>query len=148
MRNESPQMLVHINLDRDFIESVKEEMEDEFRIACKKWEISLTENDMNLIFDHSLKQLRRKVSENIGTNWDLSDKLTVKVAYTENIEITLPGKLPHKKYSLLKTRDGWSVDYESCDGAVQLSDFKKYMKNKINTWARTAVFYGVGSFVV
>jgi len=141
-------MIIHLNLDKNFIEKIKEEMYKEIEIASKKWSVSLNTDDEDLIISHSVKQVRRKTSENIRTNWDLSDTLTVKInSIHKNVEITLPApEASSSTSSLIYTRDGWEIDTEKRDESVRLPDFRDYIQDQIMQWARTAVFYGVASF--
>ena len=48
---------------------------------------------------------------------------------------------------LAKNKDGWKTEEEDVrDDLVPLAEFDEYFKNLIYTWARSAVFYGVGSY--
>ena len=38
------------------------------------------------------------------------------------------------------------IDDEKRDESVKLTDFREHIQQCVLTWARTAVFYGVGSF--
>lgn len=147
MKNDM-KMIIHIDLGTDFLDTVIDTMDNEFDIACKKWEVRLTQSEKENIFDHSIKQVKRKTSENIKTPWDLSDNLIVKVnSQKKPIEIKLPApEADSSRIKLFHTRDGWEVDQEMQDDAVTLANFAEHIKSRIKTWARTAVFYGVGSY--
>lgn len=140
--------IIHLELDKDFIETVKTHMSDEFQLACKKWGLALNNADQDLIISHSLKQLRRKASENARTNWDLSDKISIKVnAMTRANEMTLTSKKTGSaKTRVIYTRDGWEQDQEKRDESVSLSEFRVHIQDLIIQWGKTAVFYGVASF--
>lgn len=151
MKKDNAKMLVHLNLGENFREKIQDFMEDEFYIACKKWDVKPNTDDKQDIFYHAIRQLRRKVSENARTNWDLSDELTVKInAFKkETIVLELPSpKAVSLKSTIISTRDGWEIDQEMNVDAVELKNFCEYMIERIELWARTAVFYGVGSFAL
>lgn len=147
MKNNT-KMIIHLELDKNFIEEIKKEMYEEIEIASKKWSVALNTEDEDTIIVNSIKQVRRKTSENVRTNWDLSDKITVKVnSIKKGIEITLPApEAANSPTTLIYTRDGWELDQEKRDESVSLADFDQHMKNQIIKWARTAVFYGVASY--
>lgn len=151
MKKDNAKMLIHLDLGENFLDILKEVMADEFEISCRKWNVRPNTEDKNYIFTHSIRQVRRKVSTNARTNWDLSDHLTIKVnSYQrEANEVSLPDdtlELQNNLPTLINTRDGWEIDYEESLEAVALKDFHQFMKDKIKFWTRTAVFYGVGSF--
>lgn len=147
MKNDT-KMIINLELDKDFIETVKNEMLDEIRVSSIKWGVALNVDDEDTIITNSVKQVRRKTSENVKTNWDLSDKLTVKVnSVRKGIEITLPAvEADNSPSALIYTRDGWEMDQEKREGSVRLADFQKHMQSQIIEWARTAVFYGVSTY--
>lgn len=147
MKNDM-KMIIHIDLTTNFFDVLLEEMEKELEVACKKWDVNLNQEEKELVFEHSIKQVKRKVSENTKTLWDLSDVLTVKVnSQRRPIEIRLPAKEAEtSKIKLFYTKDGWEIDQEMQDDAVRLADFAEHLENLIKRWSRTAVFYGVGSY--
>lgn len=148
MRNDT-KMIIHINLPKNFVEVVHNEMEQELTESSKKWEVSLNQSQRENILRHAINQTKQKVSDNAKNQWDLSDRLTIKANSTKKgIEIVLPdpnGNVP-PNVKLFYTRDGWELDQEHHDEAVALVDFADYIQNKIKTWVRTAVFYGVASY--
>ena len=149
MKAEKTELMVHISLPEQFINIVKETMEDELRVAIRKWGISLKRNEKDAIIKHSVNQLQRKVAESSRCTWDLSDTIRVKIVSNVSAELHLPmddtSKLTKK---LIKTKDGWKIeeDDEAKDDAVMLAEFDQHFIKLINTWSRTAVFYGVGSY--
>lgn len=148
MKVEKPELIIHINLPKNFINLVKETMEDEIDISTKKWGVNLNTDDRKLVIKHSLNQLQRKVAESARTVWDLSDTLNVRVSCTKNSgELTLPNPSLKLSSKLSKTKDGWKIEEEDIrDDVVPLINFDKHFEKLIFTWARTAVFYGVGSY--
>lgn len=149
MRSKKTGMILKINLSKNFIKSIKKTMEDELEIATKKWNIRLSEDERNNVIFHSINQLQQKVQAHTRLQWDLSDILTVKVNSIKEGEVIIPDKsLKGPKIpSLIKTKDGWTVDDEDRDQAIHLSKFHTYFQDLMHTWARTAVFYGVGSYI-
>lgn len=150
MRAEKPELIIHINLPENFINIVKDVMEDEIEVASKKWGVRLNTDDRRNIIRHSINQLQYKVSDNSRTAWDLGDTINVRVNIIgQKREITLPNpKIKEKSTTkLAKNKDGWKIEEEDVrDDLVPLAEFDEYFKNLIYTWARTAVFYGVGSY--
>lgn len=147
MKNDM-KMIIHVDLTENFFDILLDEMEKEMEVSCRKWELRLNQEEKETVIEHSIKQVKRKVSENIRTLWDLSDVLTVKVnSQKRPIEIRLPApEAESSKIKLFYTKDGWEIDQEMQDDAVRLADFAEHLEKLIKTWARTAVFYGVGSY--
>lgn len=147
MKNDN-KMLIHLKFQKNFVAKVQEEMRDEFAVASRKWGLDLNTDSEDLIYKHSLNQLRRKISEMARVNWDLGDQLTIKVnTYKKTAEVFLPSARGNaSKLRLLYTRDGWERDQEITEGAIPVSEFLGHIEDQIITYARTAVFYGVGSY--
>lgn len=140
-------MIINLNLPEDFYLKIKETMEDEIKVASKKWGVSLSKDKQDLIITHSQNQLRKKVSESAKTNWDYSSTISIKVIASKAVEINIPeNTLTESKIKLVSTREGWEIDKESRDDAVRINDFLDYFVAKVHKWARDAVFYGVGSY--
>lgn len=148
MKVEKPELTVHINLPQNFVEKIKEVMEDEIDVASKKWKVKLTEDERQTVIKHSLNQVQRKVSENIRTSWDLGDTLHVKVFYSRGGELTLPDpSLSGLKSRLVRPREGWRIEEdEPNDDMLHILDMDSFFVSSIYTWSRTAVFYGVSSY--
>lgn len=141
-------MIIHVDLGQDFVETIRKDMEQAFDEAVKKWGVFVNFKQKEAIFTHSIRQVQAKTSENAKNNWDLSDHLTIRaISVRSGIEISLPSpEAANVKTKLFYTRDGWEVDQENNEESVALNDFADYIRNKIRTWVRTAVFYGVGSY--
>lgn len=150
MKSTRNRMVVHLDLENNFLATVEEAMEDEFDLACKRWKVRLNGEDHDVVMKHSLSQLRRKVTEVAKANWDLSDRLNVRVVSPRpDMELTLPNPKAHSSSTrFIFVRDGWEVDDERREESVRISDFRDHMQRSILDWARTAVFYGVGSYVL
>jgi hypothetical protein len=121
-------------------------MNEELEVAPHKWKLTLTDSEIKNILDNSLKQLEMKTSFISGNQWKLSNKAIYNITGIDG-EYSLPGdedKLP--KVFFTRTSDSWIVDSESKDDSVLLKDFLEVAKTEIINWAKTAVFYGVGSY--
>lgn len=141
---------VTLVLPKNFKSQVNSAMNDEFTTACKKWGLSLNTDDKKLIMESALTQLSSKVSLVARRPWKLGDpELTVIVTYSKKgvFPITLPSK-EAKKYtvSFVRAHDEWKVEEDSVVEAIPIKDFHKFFTGEVVKWARTAVFYGVGSF--
>lgn len=148
MKTASNKIIVNLQVGSDFIEEIKREMLDELAISSRKWGIRLNTEDSDLIVNHSMNQLRKKIAESIKTNWDFGEKISIKVnAPGKTGDINLPDKSFNKsQLKLMKAREGWEFEQEPSEDSVLIKDFLEFFKNQIKIWARTAVFYGVASY--
>lgn len=137
---------IKIKLHKAFTTKIREEMEDEMEEAIDKWGLDLTEEEKDNIVDHSFNQLIHKVSENARIDWDLGDEIEIKVNGIPG-NVTLPTEnQKFKKLELIKTRVGWEVSTEEEIPSIKMNDFKNHYEDLIISWARTGIFYGVGSY--
>lgn len=141
---------VTLVLPKNFKSQVLSAMNDEFAEACKKWGLSLNTEDKKRVIENSLEQLSSKVSLVARRPWKLGDtELTVIITYSKKgvFPITLPSK-EAKKYtvSFVRAHDEWKVEQDSVAEAIHIKDFHRFFTGEVVKWARTAVFYGVGSF--
>jgi len=148
MKNNINKIFVNIKLENSFLNSFERIMDDEMAIAEKKWNLSLNTEKRNLIKSNAKIQLSRKVSEISHIEWKLENELCIRMNSLKEYETF---HLPDKKYDSCKTsfillRDGWEVDFEGREEAINVSQFDTFMKNSIEKWLRTAVYYGVGSY--
>lgn len=149
MKTATNKIFIHLKLGVGFMDEVKAEMEDELKIASKKWGIRLNTEDRDLVLKHSMNQLKKKVSESAKNNWEFTPKISIKVGIPKPraSDITLPDPaLDRSKIRILKSRDGWEMEQELSEESVVIGEFHEHFKSRIKTWARTAVFYGVSSF--
>lgn len=148
MKTVTNRIFIHLKLGAGIMDEVKAEMEDELKIACKKWGIRLNTEDRDLVLKHSMNQLKKKVSESAKHNWEFTPKISIKVTSPKRAsDITLPDpSLDRSKVRIIKSRDGWEMEQEFSEESVLIRDFHEHFKARIKTWARTAVFYGVSSF--
>lgn len=149
MKTTTNKILVHLHLEETFIDEIHEAMQDELDIASKKWGVRLNLEDRDMIVKHSLSQVRKKVSESAKIAWNYDTKLSIRVnSFKRTSEINLPTTSPAAaKMRLFKSREGWEIEQEPTEESVPVSEFYEHFKSLILTWGRTAVFYGVSSFV-
>lgn len=142
---------VTLVLPKNFKTKLDDAMKDEFAIACKKWGLNLNTEDRDKVLDSARKQLSGKVSLIARHPWQPGDT-RLKVIVSSNkkgvVEITLPSR-EAKNYSVafVRANDKWKVEDDVSASSVQLSEFHSFFVNEVTTWARTAVFYGVSSYV-
>lgn len=140
-------MIINLTLPDDFKEKIDTVMEDELNIACKKWGVVLNQKERAGVIEHSRKQLRQKVSESAKMHWDYSSVISIKANAPKTVEINLPqNTTTSSKISLVPSREGWEIDRESRDDAVNINEFLDFFIGKIYQWSRTAVNYGVSSY--
>lgn len=135
-----------INLPEDFLKHLQKEINDEIAIAQKKWKVTLNTKQKTHIRKAALTQLASKVSSLAHSTWDLGDKLLINVAGGSG-KIELPKEIKRNaNLSIVLSKKGWEVIEEEADVAVKINDFYDKVIENLNTWVRTAVFYGVGSY--
>lgn len=151
MKNAKGKLIVNVKLPTNFIDELKKEINDEIRVAQKKWNVSFaTDADKlfarNLIVNNTLEQVRLKTLSIFGRVWDFSDIITVVVNAQSFNEITLPDE--NVKTSFVRRGQNWAVDNEKIDSlhSVPARMFDVEIQNLLKTWARTGAFYGVGSY--
>lgn len=136
-----------INLPEDFLKHLQKEINDELAIAQRKWKIQLDAKQKTHVRKAALTQLASKVSSLAHSNWDLGDKLLINVPGGDGrIELPKTVKGANANLSLVLSKKGWEVIEEEADIAVGINDFHGSIIDNLNTWVRTAVFYGVGSY--
>lgn len=169
-------IIVTAQLGEEFSDSIEEAIHEKLRVAQNKWDVSLTREQQDLVIDNSRYQLKKKLLEvykheqkverytdqgfaddeeeddfldEYDNSLDLSTiYITVKTRYHDrDISITVGEDTP-KTASLLITRtsQGYIAADEETESTVWLSEFPQRIKSDILKWAKTAVFYGVGSF--
>lgn len=141
---------VTLVLPKNFKQKIITAMNEEFTIASNKWGLSLNTEDKKKIIKNSITQLENKVSSIAGGPWTLSDEKIVVFIGTARrgvFPITLPAKEANKhSVSFIRTHDQWKVEQDPSSEAVSINKFHKFFLEEVERWARTAVFYGVGSF--
>lgn len=151
MKSAKGKILVTINLPNKFINIIKNEINDEIAIAQKKWKVDFknTSEELfakDLIVDQSLNQIESKTLSIFGRSWDFSDKISILVNSYASDEITLPDE--RVKLNFVRQGQNWCIDSEKIDklNSIPASEFPAEIEQLLKNWARTAAFYGIGSF--
>lgn len=146
MKNVKGKLVVNIKLPKNFIEDIKQTINDEIRISQKKWKVSLTLQEKEVIFTKALEQLKSKTLNIFGKEWDFTDKVIIFVNSHSYNEITLPNK--KSKQHFIRQGQSWSVDNDGLDyiNTISAQDFPAEIEKLLKEWSKTAAFYGVGSF--
>lgn len=149
MKTDLKKIIIEINLPKNFNTIIEKNMNEEFIIAQKKWNINIDKNQKENIFKHSLKQLEYKIQELTKTTWKIGDPIHVKVNSEKEVETGII--LPNKKYvnsdiHLIRLSDGWKVDFEKRKESIHLKNFTDFFKEFLIKSSKTAVFYGVSSY--
>lgn len=140
-------LILNLELPESFLQDLEAIINDEIAIAQKKWKLRLTDEQKQIVFDNARTQTRLKASTIAKQPWDLGSKLSLKVPYTRNTQLELkPGVPIDKKINLVITKDGWVIAHEEAENPVHISDLLAKQIKVLEKWARTAAFYGVGSF--
>lgn len=135
-----------LHLDEGFNDDLQKEMKNELKEASFKWGVKLTEKQKVEILKRSVDQVRFRVVSVSGNPWNLENKIDFKMnGLQKNISVSHDDqKIPN--IQLIRARDSWIVDNDVSEKSVALKDFYQHFKQEVMTWARTAVFYGVGSY--
>lgn len=141
---------LRIALPSSFKLQLQDAMEEEFEVASRKWEVDLSLETKKQIFANALRQLEAIVKSVTGREWRPEAKqLVVEVKNPKPgfFAIDLPSEAAAKhSVAFVRSHEGWKVNQDPNMEAVELQDFKQFMEEQLKTWARTAVFYGVGSY--
>lgn len=144
----------HVKLADNYMDLIEEAIEDELSVAQRKWGVSLSEDTVEHVKRQSLNQLSMKVDLTLKTSWNFQPIVSLKIKGLSKSsgnsllkDLTLPDELDSVEgIELVLGRDGFEVEDEPSDGTVLPADLSEYILNRILVWARTAVFYGVGSY--
>jgi len=144
----------HVKLADNYMELIDEAIEDELKVAQRKWGVDLSDETVESIKRHSLNQLSMKVDLSLKTSWNFQPFVTLKIKGLSKSsgngllrDLNLPEELSSvPAIDLVLGRDGFEVESEPSDNTVSPSDLDSYILNRILTWIRTAIFYGVGSY--
>lgn len=150
MKKEESALEVSLTLPKNFKQVIADIMHDEFTKANKKWGLSLNSDHEKSITENAWKQLTNKVSSVARRPWDPDSTALVVMISTNKkgvFSLTLPSREANKyTVSLVRSHDEWRVEQDPNHESVRLSDFHGFFINEVQTWARTAMFYGVGSY--
>lgn len=153
MKREPSIIQLSILLPPNYVQNIYDTMEDEFKIAAKKWDVYLNSDDKDLIKENSIIQLERKVEYITKNKWQIHDpKIVINIKNTVKgiIEIELPRQnnelINNREYNFVRISNEWILDDDENGDAVPLNEFYDIFMKDLDKWTRTAIFYGVGSF--
>ncbi len=148
MAIETTNLIIELELPEDFEATLERVIIDEIIKSKKKWRIKLTDEEFQTVLNNARTQARLKMTAIARLEWDLGRKLSLKIPYSKNQKVSLKeNSRPREKLKFLLSKDGWSIDYDDTDQAVPLNELWAKQQEIILTWAKTAAFYGVGSYV-
>lgn len=149
MKLQPKKVNIIVKLEDNFLKKLRLDIEDEIKIASKKWRVNLNNEDRNNIVLHSFNQLFQKVSEITKNTWSGDEVIEVRLNTKKDIkdiEVSKGLKLD-SDLRLLKLRDRWEIAYDDSEETIiPINEFYDYLTGKIRQWARTAAFYGVSSY--
>lgn len=149
MKNKS-KLEVNITMPVGYKKKVLNEIiNDEISIAERKWQVNTTNEEKEIILEHSFKQLEARVQEVFKTDWTVDSKNSVFIFNSDkDLSINIPFKSSdeYAELSFLKLRNCWEVDNDNRAEAVSAKDLYSSILEEIESWLRTAVFYSVASF--
>lgn len=140
---------IDLHVGDTFVKDLRKTMEDEIRIAAKKWNVNMHSIERrNHVIDMAFQQLQQKIAEVAKVSWDGGDILTIRASNAQKYkDFAIPADL--KKYGhaqIVRMRDGWTFTNDDSDDVIPVTDLMYTFTEMIHQWARTAVFYGVASY--
>lgn len=163
---------ITLTLPTDFYYSLVDIAEDELQVAADKWKVTLIESEKEEILGHANKQLVKKVEDITYSPFSLfNEEVKIRIlderasALDENGNRDDSVEYKHKKAVLHISKDyvdnkdfldvnivfnvthGYSFVDIATRKTVTVSEFYQYFINSVEKWMRTAVFYGVASYV-
>lgn len=148
--------IVEFSVPDSLNERINDVMLDEINIAQRKWDVHLSDEEIEKVFACSKEQLESKMSNIIRSNWSLDDEV-MNIYVFDNFNnhedenfFTMNEEnkdFPFSDIWLHRGNDGWMVIPEETGKTIPPKDFYDKVVEEILTFSRTAVFYGVGSYV-
>lgn len=143
----SSHLKLHLQLGEDFVSTLQKVMEDELEVAAQKWGYRPTAAERREVLRHGFDQVTlrmRSVSNN--PSWAMSETITFSMPGPK-IEMQVPSdEATASGYQLIRSRDGWLIDQDRTEDSVPLNDFLERFTREVQAWARTSVFYSIGSY--
>lgn len=140
-------------LPSEFTSTLENAVEDEFTVAERKWGVVLNEEKREVVKRNAYQQLEGKVNAMARHRWTLEDE-TLRVAIqapgASGRVITYPlapAEASKLTEAALFAKETWRLDDEPTVDSIPLSTLDETMLTFMEQWLRTAVFYGVGSYV-
>lgn len=139
---------LNLDLGDSFVEELLQVMDDELEVASRKWGYYPSKAEAEELRKHAIAQVRLRINSVSNDNWDLSSTVRFSMPGPRK-EIAIPGpESDASAVKIIRSRDGWLIDQDKNEGAIALRDFPDIFRNEVFAWARTAVFYSVGSYKV
>lgn len=129
-----------------FVGELKAAMKDELAIASRKWGVNLSKAEEAFVLETALKQLRLRVEAIAGHPWNYTPEVTYVLA-GKKATLRVPSPEASKSpLRLVRASDAWKVDPDREETSIPLGEFAAAARGETLAWARTAVYYGVGSY--
>lgn len=139
-------LVLEVDLASDFYDRMDEAMSDELSVAQMKWRIAVDSSMQDLIIQHAKNQLQTKAL-GMAKPWQYGDEMiSISIAHPHSLKVKIPEEIEKlNEIMLVRKKALWEIAEDEPDGAVDVEDFAAHVEQLIIGWARTAVFYGVGS---
>lgn len=139
-------LTLEVTFPDGYIDSIEETMSNELIEAQRKWQVHFTEEEQDLVLRHSRNQLRSKVASTIGP-WNYGDdSITLNLSSSRNRTVKLPKDSEKLEgVYIARKKNIWELSDADESTAVEGTEFINHFLTTLHAWARTAVFYGVGS---
>lgn len=140
---------VVITLPSNFSDELDREMNEEIRIASRKWSVKTTPEQRNRIKEVTLAQLNGKAEAVFRSPLRLDiDQAVVVVSSAEDRELRLVVGQAYDDSELspiVKVHSNYAESTEPTDGQFGYGDLPGIVENLLRTWVRTGIFYAIGS---
>lgn len=140
---------VKLAYGEQFEDSLVEDMVEELSVAEEKWNVAPSTEERRDIVRHSMNQLKRRIATVCGESWDQYGAINMTLkGYSYPYKIDLSKALPKglEDAYVVRKRDGFAVDSEVGEDSFSIHELQDKIEGLIRAAARTAVFYGVGSY--
>lgn len=139
-------LTLEVTFPDNYIDAIEETMRDELIEAQKKWQVNFTQADQDLVLRHSRNQLRSKVASTVGPWTYGADSIILNLPASRPRTVKLPKDSEKLEgVYIARKKNVWELSDADEPGAVEGTEFIEHFVNTLHAWARTAVFYGVGS---
>lgn len=139
-------LTLEVNFPDGYVDSIEKTMRDELIEAQRKWQIHFTKAEQDLVLRHSRNQLRSKVASTVGPWTYGDDSITLNLPASRNRTVRLPKDSEKLEgVYIARKKNVWELSDADESSAVEGTEFIDHFLTTLHAWARTAVFYGVGS---
>ena len=139
-------LTLEVELTPEFYASLESAMTDEMSIAQGKWRTNLDTDEQDTILGHSKNQLQTKALS-MAKPWQYGDaSISIVIAHPRDKQVKLPEEISELEgVALIRPKSLWEIAEDEVDGSTDVENFVPCVEELLTDWARTAVFYGVGS---